>query len=417
LSRRLTIVGSTGDPTTTAVDSAARSSTGVRPAPRSVRLLAGLLIAMLWVTLDWGAGYTAYRFGDYREFHGSIANRVGDDPSGARRPDPRYHHGLEPSRTATDRWGKQPYPLVTNSLGFKDATPRSVPLQNASRRLIFIGDSFTEGIGIAHDDTWVGRVAQALAPAGVEVLNAGVVSYSAKIVYYKIKALLADGFRFDHLVYFIDVSDVADELLLNDFIPADRDPDDRWSGRYVKAHYEPPLSQYSLTRRTVQKLLGKDLWRQAVLTDRATGQSFLFGNEREAWTRGAQPPWLDAATASAIFYAAKLVQLCAAHGITFEVAIYPWPQEIRAHDTHSRYRELWRSFAAEHAIGCYDLHDRFMPTDAAARRQIVAECFLAGDEHWNPAGHRLVADEWLRQYRARHPRAGIQAPASDREDG
>jgi lysophospholipase L1-like esterase len=295
---------------------------------------------------------------------------------------------------------------VTNSLGFKDRAPRDVPLQSAGRRLMFIGDSFTEGIGVPWEDTWVGIVAGRLAEQDIDVLNAGVTSYCPKTAYYKTKALLAAGLQVSHLIFFIDVSDMADELIFNDFRPASPDADDVWTDRYVKTPYRPAFHQFSLTYHTILRMRGRDPWRQTVFTDRQSGASFVFTNfisEREGWTRGNQHEWLDAAQRSASYYVAKLAALCREHGIEFEIGIYPWPQEIEANETQSRYREFWLGFAAEHHIGCYDLHPVMLPPDPAARAAILAQDFIANDVHWNAAGHRLVAAEFLRQYRERHP--------------
>ena len=89
-----------------------------------------------------------------------------------------YHHDLRPGVSLEGaRWGPSIYPVRTNSLGFRDAAPRKVALSSDRRRILFIGDSFTEGIGAAWQDTFVGMVADALG-SEAEVLNAGVVSYS-----------------------------------------------------------------------------------------------------------------------------------------------------------------------------------------------------------------------------------------------
>jgi lysophospholipase L1-like esterase len=377
-----------------------------KPVRWQVRLLAVAVVITLPFAVDWIAGFLTYHLGDYRDSNRGIF-RVNADPSGFRRKDPDYHHGLAAKRVTTDTWGKLRYPLFTNSLGFKDASARDVPLQAAGPRLMFIGDSFTEGLGFPYEQTWVGLVAKALSAQGVEVLNAGVSSYCPKTVYYKVKALLASGLRVSHIVFFIDVSDMQDELIFNDFVPANEDPDDAWTGRYVKTPHPPTFTQYSLLYRTYLKGQQRDPWKLTDFTEPHTGERFVYyPNERESWTRGPQPAWLPAAEGSAAYYVAKLASLCAAHGIGFEIAIYPWPTEIQMADAQSRYRTFWQRFAAERHLGLYDLHDVFFPTDPALRQQTLAEDFIPGDVHWSAAGHQLVAAEWLRQYRQRH--GGIQ---------
>jgi len=287
-------------------------------------------------------------------------------------------------------------------------------LVSSEPRLMFIGDSFTEGIAVPYAQTWVGIVDHALSGQGIEVLNAGVASYCPKTVYYKTKALLESGLRVSHIVFFIDVSDMADEVIFNDFVPANIDDDDVWTGRYVKTPHIPALTEYSLIHRTLLKQQGRDPWKKTTLTDPRTGESFVFdNNERERWTRGPKPDWLDAGEASAKYYVTKLAALCASHDITFEIAIYPWPGEIAANDAHSRYRKLWLTFCAEQHFACYDLHDIFFPADPAAREQMLAQDFIPNDVHWNAAGHQLVAREWLRQYGERYSKPPSATPASE----
>src|SRR5206468_12463019 len=67
-----------------------------------------------------------------------------------------FHHGFQPLASLRDDWGGHLTDYRINSLGLRDASARQVPLRSDGRRLLFIGDSFTEGIGIAYDKTFVG---------------------------------------------------------------------------------------------------------------------------------------------------------------------------------------------------------------------------------------------------------------------
>ena len=99
--------------------------------------------------------------------------------------DPVYHHTLTPKYDGFDLWGPHRFRILSNSLGFRDASTRDVPLVADRKRVVFIGDSFTEGIGLPYEETFVGRFARAFPE--LDVLNAAVFSYSPSI-YYKKKA-------------------------------------------------------------------------------------------------------------------------------------------------------------------------------------------------------------------------------------
>lgn len=84
-----------------------------------------------------------------------------------------YHHDLAPSVEAIGVWGTRQYRVRTNSLGFKDKAIRQVPVKSPGRRILFIGDSFTEGIGLGFERTFVGIIGDELSNQGIDVLNAG----------------------------------------------------------------------------------------------------------------------------------------------------------------------------------------------------------------------------------------------------
>ncbi len=101
-----------------------------------------------------------------------------------------YHHDLRPMASFYDSWGYERYKIFTNNLGFKDSSNRKVQFKN--RNILFIGDSFTEGVGLRYEDTYVGLIDQEFKNKNIdlEVLNAGVQSYSTSIYLSKIYHLL-----------------------------------------------------------------------------------------------------------------------------------------------------------------------------------------------------------------------------------
>ena len=112
------------------------------------------------------------------------------DYNSFRCPDPYFHHGLLPNQSTKNKWGDNVFEMYTNSLGFKDKQCREIspaPDKN-KKRILFIGDSFTEGVGMPWEDSFPG-ILQDKFPS-VEILNAAVVSYSPKFYSVKIKYLI-----------------------------------------------------------------------------------------------------------------------------------------------------------------------------------------------------------------------------------
>ena len=101
-----------------------------------------------------------------------------------------YHHDLRPMASFYDHWGYEKYKIYTNNLGFKDSSNREVKFKK--KNILFIGDSFTEGVGVKYEDTYVGLIERNLKTKSndIEVLNAGVQSYSTSIYLSKLYHLL-----------------------------------------------------------------------------------------------------------------------------------------------------------------------------------------------------------------------------------
>src|SRR6202035_1175968 len=84
-----------------------------------------------------------------------------DDGRSARIPHPVYHHGLAPNFDGYENWGDTRYRVFTNSLGFRDASVRDVPTRSSVHRVILMGDSFTEGLGVNFEDSYAGLLSAA----------------------------------------------------------------------------------------------------------------------------------------------------------------------------------------------------------------------------------------------------------------
>jgi len=324
-------------------------------------------------------------------------------PTALRRPSDLYHHDLQPRASVEGEvWGPRRSPYRTNSLGFRDRAVREVPLRGDRPRLLFIGDSFTEGVGVTYEDSFVGRVDAALAPRGVEVLNAGVISYCPIIYFRKVKHLLEDvGLRFDALVVYIDIGDIQDEVTYK------LDAEGNVRPRAARRVQELGADQQHGGRGFFRfPRLKRFLDRNSLLGSRAyVALERLFpmeGNRAGLWT--VQDDVFEAYGREGLELAGqdmdRLQGLLQARGIPLTVAVYPWPDQVRHHDLQSRQVVFWREWAAAHGAGFIDYFPRFIGTQPP--EQVLERYFIPGDVHWNEEGHRLIAEGFLDEY-SRHP--------------
>jgi len=329
---------------------------------------------------------------------------VGEEQSRpARLPNPVYDHGLAANFDGYDVWGEVRYRLITDSLGFKDAAPRSVPLKSASRRILLMGDSFTEGIGMNFEESFAGLLWRAGLQRSdkIEFLNAAAVSYSPSIYYKKIKNLLESGLQFDEVVLFSDTSDVKDEATT--YFCIDDDPKYRAHCQPSEGSMQPQVaprkqdffsSHFVVTNRvrvyikqSIQYLLGNR--RKSINTD-----NFVTG-----WTianfdvgQGLAPLGVEGGVTRSLQNMRALSELLAANNIPLTIVVYPWAQQIAQGDRESRQVAIWRDFCAGRCKAFIDLYPVLFAA-ADADTNWYEHLYILGDDHFSAAGNRLMFQE------------------------
>lgn len=304
-----------------------------------------------------------------------------------------YHHSLAPNIKHSDaKWGAMGYRVDTNALGFKDNAARRIDL-NHSNRILFIGDSFTEGVGFEYDDTFVGILAKALEKEGTEVLNAGVSSYSPIIYLRKVEHLLQEvKLEFRHLVVFIDISDIYDEARAYTFdknrnvVDAQTAKSKEWDERIKNfiAENTIVINTLRVWIRTIKK------------SGPSQKKSFEGLNQYKArWTYDAEAfsDYGEAGLQAAETQMSALASLLKMQGIKLTVAVYPWPDQILEKDLQSHQVLFWKKWAIAHESGFINLFPAFIGKENP--EETLLRYFIWGDVHWNKAGHQRVAEHLL----------------------
>jgi hypothetical protein len=330
-------------------------------------------------------------------------------PSG-RVAHPYYHHGWAANYAGFESWGPLQAPMYTNSLGFKDSHVRDVPVRaDTGRRIVLIGDSFAEGIGLKFEDSFAGLLYQAgqQRRERIEFLNAGAVSYSPVIYYKKIKYLLEAGLQFDEVVLFSDISDVQDEA--TGYFCIDDNPIYQAHCKQpsppttppslgVDAIGRPPLPRrsqfkdfFAVTAQGVQLLKTK--------FGMQSRRQFLTADYRRAiWTipgsavgHTYDPLGIEGGIERSLANVQALADLLRARGISLSIAVYPWPLQLAQDDRDSRQVQIWRDFCAKN---CKTFINVFPAMFAVkdARNDWLEYLFIPGDLHYGPEGNKIMYD-------------------------
>lgn len=315
----------------------------------------------------------------------------------------RLHHGMPARLDRATNWGPEKYQLRTDSLGFKSRAIREVPLTNSAYRIVFFGDSFTEGVGVPAEQTYAGVVENELTGPnrGIEVFNAGTQSYSPKLYYLKAVHCWENlGFRFQEAWVFIDVSDIADELIYSDFTPRgfERELPLLKEFKFERVSAELRFFERSLCYRTWMRLVcQRDPWRREVYRDTQGGSSFDYYGHCDGWVLDDRiyEAWGRRGLQSASYYMQQLAGYFRERGVRLGIAVYPRTNEVVARNRDSRQQAFWRDFARQQDLPFLDLYPSFI-TDSP--EVMLKERFIKNDVHWNARGHEVVARTWL-EYR------------------
>jgi lysophospholipase L1-like esterase len=351
-----------------------------------------------------------------------------------------FDHDLAKQFDGYAWWGPLRYRITTNSLGFKDASRRVVALRTAGRRVLLLGDSFTEGIGLDYGDSYAGRIARRLGREGTEVLNGAVTSYSPAIYYAKTRYLLDTvGLQITDVVVFIDISDAEDEARYYDlhadgrvtrmrdqqagrgpeFDVADNagtpvvPPSTLTAGGYAAQAVEtrPPqaprelsasdsranavpafLKHHSVIARAYEHL------RESRESANAPSAYPQINPRRGLWTideRDYNAFGRDGLRLGSRHMDA-LVALLRRHGIALTIAVYPWPEQLRYDSDGSIQVRYWREWAGRRGVRFVDLFGPFFRN--ADRASTIRRFYISGDVHFNAEGADFVATEFLAQW-------------------
>ncbi len=329
------------------------------------------------------------------------------------------HHTLLPDRKGLATWGGKIYHVKTNSLGCRDRSCRKIELSRAGRRLLIIGDSHAEGVGVEYEKTVSGILQDSLSGFNFDVINASSVSYSPKLYYLKTKFLTgAEGLRVTDLLVMIDISDIQNEIAYEKFEP---DTSDRAKKKYEIRRF---FLDNSLIYRRVSTLIkknrvrkfirGSEYFREYVRNNpdknllplyisffnRFDNNQLLsdpgFHSVQHWFYDKRYKPLAEKGLETGMENIKKLKDLCDRHNINMILSVHPWREQVSRGDTCDYYVTRWKDFCRVNHIGFINLYPVFIHPPSSV--VFSDELFLPDDNHWSIYGNKLVAGEVVKKY-------------------
>jgi lysophospholipase L1-like esterase len=310
-----------------------------------------------------------------------------------------FHHGLGTNIRVEEGWGDKKHLVFTNSLGMRDETNRKVAPKAHQKRVLLIGDSFTEGVGVAYEHSFAGLVGKSLEAKNIETLNAGVAGYSSIIYWRRVKHLIEElNIDVDRVIVMLDISDIYDAGIYT--LNAD--------GNVTKAKLLKRVQEYIEQRTTICRIVVRYLyshyerfqyWRIKG-NGTSDGTSSLAINHYYAlWTVDSNifEAYGRSGLENEDRYLSMLAKLLDARRIPLTVTVYPWPDQIWYNDRNSRHVTYWKEWSIRNNVEFIDLFPSFFNLNPDNPRLTIEQYYIEGDVHWNARGHQLVAKELLKR--------------------
>lgn len=400
---------------------------GIRPAEKpdrarrantlQNRLAPKLLLSAVSLALALGAAEAVLRARNPRHLRTEWTRK----PIPFRQSHPVYGHGLKPGSGGINE-EKREFRVAyrINSLGLRDREYPPDPPAGAVR-LLFMGDSFTEGFGVELDDTFVKGIERRLnasppRPGGrYEAVNMGVASFSPLLEYLFLRELLP-RLRGHLLLLSLDPTDFSDDFHYQ--TGATWGPD----GEPLRVNHDGLQPNYFSHSRHFLEALPGPPWRDIRLVRylvhqwiRRTHGRWVAGRlgrieyDHHGWTRPGNPHMGDweRQLDRTFGHILRIQALARRAGMGFAVAGYPHghmvhPQAWCAGRERGHY-ECGKTYAsplfprllqrcAEAALACWDLTEEFRRPDATA-------LYHDRDGHFTVKGNDVMAAALERRLR------------------
>lgn len=281
----------------------------------------------------------------------------------------------------------------------RDASSREVAVgKPPGGRILLLGDSYIDGVGLDFSETLAAQLAEALAGSGVEVLNGGVASFCPTLIEARLRSWVEkDGLEFDLAVVFIDLSDTDNELRYQQdsagyFLPEDSpefahevaavEQRELWFRQWLQTKVERNFVLFGAMVRNLRQVYER-------LGSPGSATPYVFSE----WPsyRGPLEPWIQKSLRRQAAAMDRLLGMCGRQKAPVVIVVYPWLEQIHRGETHNRHSEFWREWAQARHVPFFSLYPLF----ASLRGSIEEYHLEERDGHWSRQGHAVVARELL----------------------
>lgn len=328
-----------------------------------------------------------------------------------------YHHDFRPNASFVDQWGFNKVIINTNNLGFKDSKIRDVIFKK--KNILFIGDSFTEGVGLKFEDSYVGIISKKLKKNNqdIEVLNAAVQSYSPAIYLSKIYNILErKKMPITDIVLMVSGGDFHDDYFRytgvdKNFIVMHEDPTNKYLIKLINFYKSHTLLYQFISRVTPVRgipylikttffedkknleIIEKNKSNKEILNMKfLKNKDFQYFYDDEIFNE-----WGKNAILKSLNFLERTIEITTKKNIKLTILYAKEPNLILKEPNQEvlnfildKFKKLEQNNVKFYYINTYDslYKDKF---------EKYKNLFYINDNHWNKRGNMLVSDEILKK--------------------
>ena len=306
-----------------------------------------------------------------------------------------YDHDLKKNFQATFEWapGKK-YIFCTDQNSFRTFCNEKKNNQKFFD-IVFIGDSFTQGVGLEYDKTFVGKITKNLDE--LKIANLGVVSYSPSIYYTKLKYLIDNGYSFDRAIIYFDISDIYDDNRKYRFIDGKiyrkKSVFISKTQKFLKSSF--PFLAYST--KTIKNDFFTKIYKKQKVVKSCNNLSYC--HEKSSWTFN-DKYFGEKHINKSLKFLELTYDLLNKNDIKMSIGIYPWPTQILHDKEDSKLVSLMKNFCLDKCEFFFNnFPDFFEKIENNNRNAIISKYYFKGDVHYNAEGNDILFKNFIRSFK------------------
>jgi len=309
-----------------------------------------------------------------------------------------FSHTLSKNYQGISYFGNKSGKLCTDENGFKSKCGKNI--SNNNYDYVFIGDSFTEGVGLSHEKTFVGIFEDS---SKKKIANLGVSSYSPIIYFHKIRYFLEKDINMKHVIVFLDLSDIQNEMFREEcngkVCNKNQKSKKDFKSDILTFKFKNFLkNDFKFTLLTMQYL--KREFCKNILISRC---SYVYDKnfERSNWIHEFEKnisingKYNDSFNQT-IFYLDQIQQILEQKEIDFSLAIYPWPGNIFYNKNTAAYQNYFQKYCKIKCKYFFNYFDDFeILVKNNGKNKVIKDYFFYGDMHFNEKGNYVIAKKLI----------------------